>query len=41
MSLDPWYKKSTHRKEVREGRAFIPEELTVNRSRCRLDGENV
>ena len=41
MTLDLWYKIVTLHKEVREGRAFIPKELTVNRSRCRLDGENV
>ena len=41
MPLDPWYKNITLRKDVREGRAFIPKELTVNRSRCRTDGDNV
>ena len=41
MTLDPWYKKVTLRKEVREGRAFTPEELTVNRSRCMPYGDNV
>ena len=41
MPLDPWYKSPTIRKEVREGRAFIPEKLTVNRSRCGLKGDNV
>ncbi len=41
MTLDLWYKSPTHRKEVREGRAFIPKKLTVNRSCCRLDGDNV
>ena len=32
MTLDPWYKNVTLRKEVREGCAFIPYEFSVNRS---------
>ena len=41
MALDPSYKNVTLRNEVREGCAFTPEELTVNRSRCMPYRDNV
>ena len=29
MALDPWYKVTTLRKEVREGRSFSPDEFAI------------
>ena len=29
MTLDPWYKIATPRKEVREGRSFSPDEFAI------------
>ncbi len=29
MPLDPWYKATTLRKEVREGRSFSPDEFAI------------
>ena len=30
MSLEPWYKVATPRKEVREGRSFNPDEFAIH-----------
>ena len=27
--MDPWYRVVTHRKEVREGRSFSPDEFVI------------